>query len=297
MNSNINLNLYRTFYEVAKCKSISAAAKHMYMSQPAISKSLKNLENEFGVKLFTRKLNGCDLTLKGKELFEEVEEAFRILNRAEKRLIENKIIGNISIGVRSHVATFYLMDKVLEFRKQYKNVEISIVSRSTKELLNLLKNNEIDFIIDSISDKDYIDDYDVKSLGRFEHCFVSTIDYDTSNIVSISDLKNEPLILPVKASTHRKELENLIRSKNIDFKNVLAIETSELILNLVRKKVGIGYLLKEMVKNDLEEGTLKEVKIRERLPQVELKLIYNSKKLYDIPKKFIDFFEEKNLYV
>ena len=233
MNNNVNLNLYKTFYEVAKYNSISAVAKNMYMTQPAVSKALKNLECILDVKLFNRTLNGCFLTSKGKELYESVEEAFKILRLAEKRIEENKnkAVGNIAIGVRSHIATFYLMDKVLEFRKKYKNIEISIISRPTKELLNLLRNNEIDFIIDSFSERDNLDGLDVCNLAKFSYGFVAHKDYDTSHIKSFKDLENECLILPVKSSVHRKNLEVLAKEKDVKLNNVLSIETSELLLD------------------------------------------------------------------
>ena len=294
MNSNINLNLYKTFYEVAKYNSISAAAKEMYMSQPAVSRSLKNLENLLGVKLFNRNLNGCVLTLKGRELYEGVEEAFKILRLAEKRIEENKnkIIGTISIGVRSHIATFYLMDKVLNFKKKYKNVDIAIISRPSKELLRLFKNNEIDFIIDSFSERDNLDGLDVKYIDSFNYMFVAHKDYDCSKIKSLKDLSKEYVILPVKSSVHRKNLDVIAKENNVKFKDYLNIETSELLLDLVRKNVGIGYLINVMVSKDIEKGLLKEIKIKEKLPSIDLKIVYDKNTLLEIPGLFIKEFEE-----
>ena len=294
MNNNINLNLYKTFYEVAKYNSISAAAKNMYMSQPAVSRSLKNLENLLGVKLFNRNLNGCVLTIKGRELYKSVEEAFRVLRLAEKKIEENKnkIIGTISIGVRSHIATFYLMDKILNFRKKYKNVDISIISRPSRELLRLFKNNEIDFIIDSFSERDNLDGLDVKYLDSFNYIFVAHKDFDDSKIKSLKDVSKEFVILPVKSSTHRKNLEVIAKENNVKFRDNLTIETSELLLDLVRRNEGIGYLIDAMVSRDIESGLLKQVKIKEKLPTIDLKLVYNKNTLLDIPGLFIKEFEE-----
>ena len=150
MDKNINLNLYRIFYEVAKYSSISAASKNMYLSQPAISKSIKSLEDIMGVVLFYRTLNGIILTEKGKELYKIVEVAFNKFREAEKKMKQSKDleIGSLSIGVRSHIATFYLMDKIIDFHNKYSKLNIVIISRPSSELLKLLENNEIDFSFD-----------------------------------------------------------------------------------------------------------------------------------------------------
>ena len=145
MDKNINLNLYRIFYEVAQYHSISDAAKNMYLSQPAISKAIKNLESELNAMLFYRTLNGIILTDKGKELYGLVEEALGNFRQAEKKMLENKNLekGSLSIGVRSNVASFYLLDKIATFHEKYNKIDIVIIDRPSSELLRMLSNNEL----------------------------------------------------------------------------------------------------------------------------------------------------------
>ena len=292
MDKNINLNLYRIYYEVAKSKSISEAAKNMYLSQPAISKAIKSLEAELNVILFYRTLNGIILTDKGKELFGFVEEALNNFRVAEKKMQENKNLerGSLAIGVRSHIASFYLMDKVIEFHKKYNKIDITIISRPSNELLKLLANNEIDFVLDSLSSKDEIDGFNIKKLENFSHCFVTlpeTSYLKDKEISTLASLETLPLILPVSHSSPRKDLNLLIKEKGIVFKNVVSIETSELIYSMVKKGLGIGYILKDMVKDDINKGLLKEIKIKEKLPEVSLNLIYKEKSLTEAPREFI----------
>ena len=292
MDKNLNLNLYRVFYEVTKYSSISAAAKSMYLSQPAISKSIKNLETELGITLFDRALNGIVLTEKGKELFTYVEEAFNSIRLAEKKMLENKNLekGTLAIGIRSHIASFYLVDKVIEFHNKYPKIEITIINRPSNELLKLLNNNRIDFIIDISSYKDELDSYDVKDLNDLEHCFVTL---NNENILpdkteyTLSDLKNVPLILPVNHSSHRKILNQFAKDNNIRFQNVLSVETSELIYDFVKRGEGVGYILKDMVIKDVESGLLKIIDIKEHLPKASLKLICLEKRLTEASHKFI----------
>ena len=292
MDKNLNLNLYRIFYEVTKYSSISVAAKSMYLSQPAISKSIKNLETELGITLFDRALNGIVLTEKGKELFTYVEEAFNSIRLAEKKMLENKNLekGTLAIGIRSHIASFYLVDKVIEFHNKYPKIEITIINRPSNELLKLLNNNRIDFIIDISSYKDELDSYDVKDLSDLEHCFVTL---NNENILpdkteyTLSDLKNVPLILPVNHSSHRKILNQFAKDNNIRFQNVLSVETSELIYDFVKRGEGVGYILKDMVIKDVESGLLKIIDIKEDLPKASLKLICLEKRLTEASHQFI----------
>ena len=118
MKNNINLNLYKTFYEVAKCGSISLAAKKTFMSQPAISKSIKKLEEELGTPLFYRTLNGSELTEKGQALFFYVEEAFNNFLMGERVMFEEDNLqnGKLSIGVPSQIGSFFLFQNIAEFQ-------------------------------------------------------------------------------------------------------------------------------------------------------------------------------------
>jgi DNA-binding transcriptional LysR family regulator len=265
----------------------------MYISQPAISKAIKNLENDLGVVLFYRTLNGTVLTEKGKELFEYVEEAFNNFRAAEKKMNENKNLekGSLSVGIPSHIASFYLMNKIVKFHKEYSNIDITVVNRPSSELLKLLENNEIDFVIDTMSFKDELDYFNVKNLTTFSHCFVTLKNsnyLEEKEEYSLSDLKDVPLILPVFHSSHRQHLDSLAKEKNVTLQNILSIETSELICSMVKKGLGVGYILYDMVKDDIESGRLKQIKVKESLPEVSLNLIYREKNLTEAPLKFIN---------
>jgi DNA-binding transcriptional LysR family regulator len=162
-NETINLNLYKIFYDVAKYGSVSAASKNLMISQPAISRSIKNLETDLNVELFHRTLNGMVLTEKGKELFGYVEEACNSLLVGQRSMNEsaNLTSGTLTIGVPTHIASCYLLDKLNNFHKTYPDIEVSIISRTTDKLIKLLENHEIDFMIDPspvpYSEKEFAD--------------------------------------------------------------------------------------------------------------------------------------------
>lgn len=288
-NSNLNLNLYKIFYDVAQYGSVSTASKNLMISQPAISRSIKKLEEDLNVTLFYRTLNGMVLTEKGKELLGYVEDACNSLRIGERTMMEtnNLIKGKLSIGVPSHIASFYLFDKIRKFHKDYPNIEISIISRCTAELVKLLENHEIDFVIDTSPICGNEKELHIEELIHCNHCFVALSDEDY-DVKCLKDLENLPLILPVTRSSHRKRLHEVALENNVTFKNVLSIETSEMIEESVLQGNGIGYILEDVVKKEIDKGTLKKLPIKESLPFVTVNLVYIDKYLMSAPKEFID---------
>lgn len=290
--SNINLNLYKTFYEVAKAGSISKASKQMYTSQPAISRSIKKLEEELNVQLFYRNLSGTELTEKGQELLFYVEEAFNSLVSAERTMIETENLnrGKLSIGVPSHIGTFYIFDQVEKFHKQYPNIEITIISKSTTKLLNLLESHEIDFIIDSSPIKNIKSNMIVKPLTKVQNCFVTKDKKLQDTIHTLKDLTNQQLILPIKGTANRNDLDDCFQARNITVNNVLNIETSEMIIGAVKKELGIGYIIYDLVKRDLETNELVQLEIEDPLPTITINIVYERHFLTTAPRTFIKNF-------
>lgn len=290
-NKNINLNLYKTFYDVAKSESISEAAKKTFTSQPAISKSIKKLEETLNVKLFYRNLDGIKLTSEGEKLLFYVEEAFNNLLVGERNITENEKLqsGKLTIGVPSQIGTFFVFDSISKFHKIYPNIEITIISSSTKSLLKKLKLHEIDFIIDSSPINDVQEDVIIRPLKKVDNCFIVSKKYEDKikNIKSLKDIENYPLILPVPNTSNRSNLDLLFEKNGIKPTNVMNIHTSEMILGAVKKDLGIGYIIEDLIVDDPE---VCKINIKEKLPKIEINLVYVKKYLTIVPTKFIKKF-------
>ena len=290
-NKNINLNLYKTFYDVAKSESISEAAKKTFTSQPAISKSIKKLEETLNVKLFYRNLDGIKLTSEGEKLLFYVEEAFNNLLVGERNITENEKLqsGKLTIGVPSQIGTFFVFDSISKFHKIYPNIEITIISNSTKSLLKKLKLHEIDFIIDSSPINDVQEDVIIRPLKKVDNCFIVSKKYEDKikNIKSLKDIENYPLILPVPNTSNRSNLDLLFEKNGIKPTNVMNIHTSEMILGAVKKDLGIGYIIEDLIIDDPE---VCKINIKEKLPKIEINLVYVKKYLTIVPTKFIKKF-------
>ena len=290
--SDINLNLYKIFYEVALCESISDASKKLYITQSAISKAIKKLEEDLNVNLFYRSSRGVKLTDKGKELLFYVEEAFNNLVTAERIMIESDTLnkGKISIGVPSQIGSFYIFEDISEFHKKYPNIEITIISKTTTQLLKLLEQHVIDFIIDTSPIESKIDNIVIKPLIEVENCFVakSSTSFNINKIKTIKDLSKFPLVLPIKGTDNRKQLDKIFQNYNVELNNVINIHTSEMIVGSIKKDLGIGYIIYDVIKDNVESSEFQVIKVKEKLPKVTINLVYIEKYLTIAPKYFIE---------
>lgn len=299
MKSDINLNLYKIFYEVALSESISDASKKLFITQSAVSKAIKKLEEDLNTNLFYRNSKGVKLTEKGEELLFYVEEAFNNLVTAERTMTESKTLnkGKISIGVPSQIGSFYIFEDITNFHKKYPNIEITIISKTTTQLLKLLEQHEIDFIIDTSPINTKIDNIIIQPLIEVKNCFVAKSDtpIDIDKIKTIKDLANYPLVLPIKGTDNRKQLDKVFEKNNIELNNVINIHTSEMIAGSIKKDLGIGYIIYDVIKDNVENGEFKIIDIKENLPKITINLVYIEKYLTIAPKFFIENYLKINI--
>ena len=233
-NRNINLNLYKVFYDVCKYGSFSKTAEFTYTTQSAISKSIKKLEDDLETKLFYRNSNGIELTDKGRELFYYVEKSYGNLLTAERIMLETENLerGKLNIGLPSHIASFFFFDKIIDFHAKYPNIEMTLISAGTGQLLDLIDKHEIDIIIDTAPINTNNMDLSVIELCTVKYGFICKKDnYDKyKNIKSLKDLEDVPLILPIKRTNNRKKLDQLFIKNNVNPKKIINIHTEHKML-------------------------------------------------------------------
>ncbi len=297
MFNNINLNLYKVFYDVAQYGSFSKAAEFTYTTQSSISKSIKKLEEQLGTQLFYRNSHGVELTENGKELLYYVEQSYGNIMTAERLLMETDSLnrGKLNIGLPSYISSFFFFDKIEKFYKQYPNIEITLMNGSREYLLNLLNNHKIDFIIYSSPIFENLDkDLELIKLYPIEYKFFCRKDkYEKyKHIKDIKDLENVPLVLPVPGSNNRRFLDEILIKKDVKIKRAINIHTSEGIMTAVKNNLGVGYIIEDIIKGD---DTYKCINIKTKLHHEEVALIYNRKFLTKVPLRFIE--EQLNIKI
>ena len=297
MFNYINLNLYKVFYDVVRYGSFSKAAEFTYTTQSSISKSIKKLEEQLGIKLFYRNSHGVELTENGKELLYYVEQSYGNIMTAERLLMETDNLdrGKLNIGLPSYISSFFFFDKIKDFYNKYPNIEITLMNGSREYLLNLLKNHKIDFIIYSSPIFEDLDkDLELIKLYPIEYKFFCRKDkYENyKHIKDIKDLESVPLVLPVPGSNNRRFLDEILIKKDVKIKRAINIHTSEGILTAVKNDLGVGYIIEDIVKGD---DTYKCINIKTKLHKEDVALIYNRKFLTKVPLRFIE--EQLNIKI
>lgn len=273
---NIDYELYRIFYIVAKNRNITRSSKELLISEPAVSKSIKNLEGYLGAPLFTRTKKGVNLTTEGITLYEYISKGIEYFKSGEAKFNEliNLESGTIRIGINTTLTKEFLMPYLETFHKLYPNINIEIRTNLTSELKSMLKDGLIDMHILNLTNEETKNDFNIIKCKTITDCFVSN--KPIKEKISIKELNNYPLILQDKNSNTRKFLDDFANKYEITLKPKIEIGSYYLVSEFSRIGLGIGYVTKNYIKNNLDKKELFIVPIKEKIPSREIGILLNK---------------------
>ena len=291
-----NLSSYWIFYTVANAGNISKAAKELYISQPAISKSIQKLEESLNCKLFSRSSRGVILTDEGTLLYDHVKEAFETLSLGEdklKRSIELGV-GHIQIGVSSTLCKYMLLPYLNEFIHQNPHISISISCQSTNETLRLLDENKID--IGLIGKPESLKGFIFDHLSDIEDIFVATPEY-LANLAERGVEKDEvlehaTLMLLDKNNITRRYIDDYFQENLINVSDTINISDMGLLIDFAKIGVGVACVIKSFVSRELVKGKLEEIPLEISIPKREVGFAYKENAKHSKAlETFIDFYK------
>lgn len=296
-----NLSLYNIFYVVAKNQNISHASKELYISQPAISKAIKKLEENLDTKLFVRNSRGVMLTFEGNILFENLKNAFENIESAETQLKRiNKLgIGHIRIGVSNTLCKYVLLDYLKDFIIENPHIKITIFCQSSNQTLRLIEENKID--IGLIGMPYNLKNIDFHTINEIEDIFVSSKSY-LDNLKIREDnydiFSNAVLMLLDKNNMTRQYIDDYFLENHIEVNNLIEISSMDLLIEFAKIGMGIACVIKEFVKNELESEELFEIPLGIPIHKRKIGFAYDTTHaLMPAAKKFIDFYKEKSQFI
>ena len=292
--SNINYNLYKSFLVVYETQNISRAAELLYISQPAVSHNIKELEKQLGISLFYKKASGMSATNEADILYRYISSAFNSIWKGENTISDMAGLktGVVKIGSPSYISVMYLANIITEFHQKYPNIKIEIVSKNSSELVGMLQSQNIDVMLDSSpisTDKSKMEN---KYLASFSHCFVTTDKYYTDKPLGIDAINNLPLIITSQNSEEIKILRNAI--SDIKINPFVEAWTNAFMIKLVKLGNGVGYCQEEYVNEEIKNGSLKKLTTTFTTPNLDIYCGYFNDELAYAPKKFIEFILSKN---
>lgn len=292
---NIDINKYKVFLAVAEYKSFSKAAEILHISQPAISYAIKDLEEQLNTKLLIRNTKYVSLTEEGEKIKFYIKRAFDNITFAEQMLKEEKndLTGVIRIGIYSHISLFMLPKVISDFKDKYPNSRFSIYAGGNSDMLEKLKNNELDFIVMQYPIFINESKFDEEILCDLETCFFANKYYYDLYISNPESIKKLPLILPMRGFPDINRLEEILKKNNLVLKNNFTCYATELTKELVKEGSGVGWGIKKCVENELINGKLYELPLDFDLPVATFSIAYDNKYLNKTTKEFIEFFKSK----
>ncbi len=267
----VNLDLYRVFYTVAKCGSLTKAAEELYISQPAVSQSIKQLENQLGVSLFNRTHRGMELSAQGgKLIFKEVESALKLLYEAESRIGEMKVLatGTIRIGASDTIFEYFLADKIVDYHERFPSVKIELLADFTPVTIEHLKANRCDVAFVNLPievDPELRLD---ESSARLNDIFIAGKKFAelAQGTYSFEKLKEYPLIFMNENTVARRALNNFFGSVGVELIPSIEVGSWDLMKRLVVRGMGVGVIPRQYALRELEDEQLFEVKTDPVLP-------------------------------
>lgn len=281
-NFDVNLNLYRNFYYVAKYGGFTKASNYAMISQSSLSSSIKNLESILDKKLFIRENNGIKLTNEGKKLYSKLEEIVYILNETTKK-------NELNIGCLRFIADNYLCSAVGKYKEKTKNIRININLDNATELYQKLKKDELDIVISRYP-----------LFYRFENSVAVEKILDVENVFVCSKkyyeeekekMKNEgyiySLILP-DSSEKRRKIEQYLIDQDINYEISIELPNSNLLRKLILNNQGIGYVNKDYFKKEIENNEIIIIDTFKNIPSDNVAVIYNTKNNNDTIKDFVN---------
>ena len=294
-----NLSLYKVFYTVANAGNISKAATELFISQPAISKSIRKLEQSLDVTLFSRNSRGVQLTEEGEVLYDYVQRAFYALQTGEAQLkkINDLGIGHLHIGVSTTLCKYMLLPYLKEFVAAHPHIRITIDCQSTNHTLHLLKENKIDLGL--IGRPERLHHIHFDSLGEIEDIFVSTQSYldNLSLRTSRKDdlFKSATLMLLDKENMTRQYIDDYLSLYHIETNNTLEVSTMDLLIEFAKTGLGVACVIRQFVENELKDGTLVNIPLEAPLHKREIGFAYlENIQQTSAVKEFIQFYRQKS---
>ena len=291
---------YRIFYTVAKTGNISKAAKELYISQPAISKSIQKLEESMNCELFRRSSRGVSLTEEGELLYSHVKVAFETLALGEDRL-RNSIelgVGHLKIGVSSTLCKYMLLPYLKEFIKLYPHINISITCQSTNDTLKLLEENKID--VGLIGKPESLKNIDFYYLAEIKDIFVATKDYlrnlKARGVKEDRILQSSTIMLLDKNNMTRQYIDDYLQENHIVVQDSIDISSMDLLIEFAKISVGVACVIREFVKKELADGSLIEIPLGFPIHKREVGFAYKkSVKPSKSLELFVDFYKSHEL--
>jgi DNA-binding transcriptional LysR family regulator len=286
---DINYELYKVFYHVAKSLSFSDAADTLFISQSAVSQSIKTLEKRLNQTLFIRSTKRVALTKEGELLLKHIEPAINLISRGENQLCADPKSGiQLRIGASDTICRYYLVPYLNQFHNEYPNIHIKVTNGTSLQCAKLLERNEVDVIVTNSPNPALNNMMQIIPVKEFRDVFIANKEAFPlgDRPITLQELQQYPILMLEKRSTTAIYLHNLFLENSLDLVPAIELSSNDLLIDLARIGLGIAFIpdfcLKEM-------GNLAIIPTTQEIPSRMLVAAHNNDiPLSDAARYFID---------
>lgn len=289
--NNFNLNLFKYFYYVVYYKGFTNASKNLNIAQSSLSYNIKQLELQLDKTLIIRDNKNFELTEDGYNLYENLKSAFSILNQNLEQF-DNQNTTELTIGVRHYLSDFIFKDSIVEFINIYPNIHINIKLYSKLDVKKF--EDEYDMLIDYEDYTGLINTNNKDLLCTLNNVFVSgkELSKNYESIQSIKELGNTKLI-SMSPNKRNGKFQKMCFENGILFENIISVNDSIISKELVKNNLGLCFVNREFFKEEITNGNVKEIKVKEQLFNDNVYIVYKNGKNINNINKFIKILKKQ----
>lgn len=292
---DINYELYKVFYYVATSLSFSEASKQLYISQSAVSQSIKTLEKRLNQNLFIRSTKKVRLTPEGEILLRHIEPAINLIQRGENQIVEANTLGGgqLRIGASDTICRYFLVPYLNKFHDAYPNVHIKVTNQTSPGCVDLLENGQVDFIVTNYPNSRISNTNRIHTIKKFQDVFAANrtfFDLEDREF-SFEELLDYPILMLDRQSTTSEFLHHLFLQHELDLVPEIELSSNDLLLDLANIGLGIAFIPDYLLTEDRPD--MYPLKLKESLPAREIVIVTSDPiPLSPAAREFIKFFQE-----
>lgn len=288
---DVNFELYKVFYYVARTLSFSEASKQLFISQSAVSQSIKVLERKLGQSLFIRSTKRVQLTPEGEILFKHIEPALNLIRQGENQLMETNTLngGQLRIAASDTICRYFLVPYLNKFHKDHPNVHIKVTNSTSIDCAHILETGQVDFVISNFPNSNLSNVNNIRTIKEFQDVFVANPKYFPlkNKTLSLRELLHYPIMMLDRKSATSEYLHALFQKNQLDLVPEIELSSNDLLIDLARIGLGIAFVPDFCIPEGDRE--LFALKLEETPPSRKLVVAYSeSLPISYAAKQFMD---------
>jgi DNA-binding transcriptional LysR family regulator len=292
MKVDISLDLYKIFCAVVRTGNMSAAAKELYISQPAVSMSIRQLEDRMGSPLLIRTAKGVRTTQEGSVLYEYLEQALGLIQTAEKKYFElvNLQAGELRIGASDTVLSSFLLPYLEKYHQMFPEITIKVTNKTSYESIKLLKSGKVDLCFVNLPIEED-EDIEMKTCMEIQDCLVGGAAYQhlCKDGIHVRDIGEYPLLLLEELSNSRRFIDQYAQENGVVLKPILELGSSDLLVQFAKIGLGLTFIIRDFNKEALETQQIFEIPLLPEVPRRGVGMVrLKNVALSHAAKRFLD---------